>query len=106
MGISLRGPLARLGLGNRIVAPLRVSNPVSIRTALPGRLAARRARAVARPLIEPFVGKLQVREQLHGEPLQWLRAERGERIGITSGLIVFAQLHAGASATAMECAWS
>lgn len=41
------------------------------------------------------MGELQIREQLHREPLQLLRAERRERIVIELGQIMFAQLHVG-----------
>ena len=62
--IDLRRRVAALRVGRGGVRCLRINTSIAARAALPGRLAARRARAVARALIEPFVGELQVREQL------------------------------------------
>ena len=93
--IDLRRRVAALRVGRGGVRCLRINTSIAARAALPGRLAARRARAVVRALIEPFVGKLQVREQLQRESLQLPRAKRGERLGIELGQIVFAQLHGG-----------
>lgn len=102
MRINLQGPLAQLGLGNWLMPPLSARTSVGGPTVLLGRLAAQRAEAVTRSLIEPFVGKLQVREQLHRVLFNCFGLSAGSASASSWARSCLLSC-TGASATAKEC---